>query len=274
MITSSVCAGIVQLDVKLGDSSTNLKNVLVGLQRLADQGVNLAVLPEMWASGFDHRNLRKHSPETPRILDALADKAVQYNMVIAGSLAEELNPPAEKNYNSLYVIDAQGEIVGKYRKIHLFSPTHEEEFFLPGKAQMVCPTRLGRLGLMICYDLRFPELCRNLALQGAEVVLICAQWPAIRIQHWEILVQARAIENQLFVVAANRCGRDSKLAYGGRSLIVSPLGNILASAGEDPVCPSAWLNMEELREFRKALPCLQARHPEIYSSLPSGKSLL
>jgi len=112
---------------------------------------------------------------------------------------------------------------------------------------VVVETTLGDIGLMICYDLRFTELCRSLVLKGAQMVAVVAQWPAIRVAHWDVLLRARAIENQVFVFGVNRCGKDGALVYGGHSRIVSPWGEVLARAGKGAArrpnisCVDAWV---------------------------------
>lgn len=258
---ASLSAGAAQFDVRLGDLDVNLDAAHSAIRELSDAGVNLAVLPEMWSSGFDNANLMHHAGQTPRVLDIVSEWSARYNMVIAGSLPEHVDDAVA---NTLFIIDTDGTLKGSYRKIHLFSPTGENRFFSAGKRRVVVDTSAGRLGLMICYDLRFPELCRTLALDGASIIVVSAQWPAARIRHWEILLQARAIENQLFVVAANRCGRDHAIDYGGSSAIVSPLGTVLARAVDGPQAISARLDRAELRDFRKRIPCFDERSPDSY----------
>ncbi len=183
-------------------------------------------------------------------------------MVIAGSLAEATG---QGIFNTLYVHDSDGSLAAKYRKVHLFSANGEGRFFLAGDAGVVCTTAAGTFGLAICYDIRFPEFCRMPALKGAAGLIVCAQWPSSRIHHWDVLLQARAIENQLVVLAANRCGRDETLVYGGRSRIVSATGKIAACAGdEQPAVIHAVLDGSEADRFRQAIPCLRERRPEVY----------
>ncbi len=261
----TIHAGIIQFDVALGDRQANLDQALFGIRKLAKQGVQLAVLPELWAHGFDNPNLTTHAETTASTLEVLAAEADTRNIIIAGSLAEHAGSNTSKVYNTFYVIDRTGRVAGRYRKSHLFSITRETDFFAAGTEAVVCHTSVGRLGLMICYDLRFPELCRTLALLQADAVLICAQWPTARIHHWETLIRARAIENQVFIVAANRCGNDrEKIHYGGQSLIVSPFGETLAVAENEPVLLSATLDTDETERFRDAIPCLRERRPDIY----------
>lgn len=259
---TSFTAGAVQFDVRLGDVPANRTTVRKALRELADGGANLAVLPEMWSGGFDNANLQEQARTTPAVLDQVAEWAQRHRMVIAGSLPETDGPNI---YNTLYVIDSNGSRAGAYRKIHLFSPTGEHRFFTAGNQATICDTSLGKLGLMICYDLRFPELCRALALQGAAIIAISAQWPKVRIRHWEVLLQARAIENQLFVVAANRCGQDPSIEYGGCSAVVSPLGRVVSGSENRQETVIGTVDFKELDDFRTRIPCLEGRVPAAYT---------
>ena len=247
-------AGTFQFDVKLGDIESNLKKVTKGLHILGDRNVNMAVLPEMWSCGFDNQRLLDHARQTPFIIDKLSKIASRYNMLIAGSLPEA---SGKDIFNTIYVIDSNGEQSGFYRKIHLFSPTEEDRYFSAGNRAVVCSTSICPIGLMICYDLRFPELCRSITLKGALVVIISAQWPTGRIRHWDILSQARAIENQIFIVAANRCGKEKEIEFGGHSQIISPTGEILSMAEEGECASETEINLHNIEEFRDKIPCLK-----------------
>ncbi|WP_300668822.1 carbon-nitrogen family hydrolase [Desulfoluna sp.] len=261
-MNSSVVAGIVQFDVVEGALEANLTRGFQGIMRLAEAGCDLAVLPEMWSCGFDHAHLVDMAKSTPGILARLQALAARERMVVAGSLPEVVDGAV---VNTLHVVDRDGEIKGGYRKLHLFTPTGEDAHFSAGQKAVVADTSIGRLGLMICYDLRFPELARGLVLDGAEILVIPAQWPATRLSHWEALLKARAIENQCFVVGANRVGRSGGLVYKGGSQIVSPLGETLAHAGSAEGEVVGAMESEEMTAFRTLVPCLEERRPMCYS---------
>lgn len=254
-------AGIVQFHVALGNIDANVSLVLQSLDRLGKERAGLAVLPEMWSAGFDHPRLAEHARATPEILDALSRTAARKEMVVAGSLPELADGAV---YNTLYVVDADGSLAGAYRKVHLFSVTRENDFFGAGDRSVVCDTLLGRIGLMICYDLRFPELCRSLALNGAQVVVVPAQWPSVRIRRWDILAQARAIENQLFVVGVNRCGIENRTVFGGHSIVVDPSGEVILHAGDKPLTATAEIDLSRIEKVREFMPSLKERMPDAY----------
>ncbi|MGV8075099.1 MAG: carbon-nitrogen family hydrolase [Syntrophobacteraceae bacterium] len=258
---NEVNAGCLQFGVSTGDIDANLKLVEAGLPELEKKGCNLLVLPEMWSCGFAYGSLRKMADETPAIVNKLREWAKRHSVVILGSL-----PEADGGlvYNTSVVIDTTGDIAGRYRKIHLFTLHEEHRHFSRGSAPVICSTSLGLLGIMICYDLRFPELARRLALDGAEILCVSALWPRSRVEHWSLLLRSRAIENQLFVIGCNGCGNDDNFQYGGASVIVSPTGNVLAEAGNEQEFITAKLLPDEMKTFRQYIPCFSDRLPGLY----------
>ncbi|MBW1990286.1 MAG: carbon-nitrogen family hydrolase, partial [Deltaproteobacteria bacterium] len=148
--------------------------------------------------------------------------------------------------------------------VHLFPVTGEHKHFVPGDRPAVCQTPWGILGVITCFDLRFPELARAEAKKGAVILAVCAQWPAARKAHWDLLLRARAVENQCFVIGANRCGIEGKTTFPGRSAVISPMGRVLARAGSRGTRLFATLDMKELTAFRKSMPCLELGVSEAY----------
>jgi len=259
-----ITVSALQFNVKLGIIDQNLQQAIDGLRSVSGHGARLAVLPEMWSAGYDYRRLADHADQTPRILDTLCHLSDELNMVIVGSLPEKVG---DKIYNTATVIDG-GKIKGSYRKLHMFSTMGEDRFLSPGDKTLVVPTTIGRIGVAICYDLRFPELFRKMALEGAEIICVPAEWPYPRQEHWRTLLRARAIENQLFVVAANCCGLQGKLEFCGMSLIISARGEILAEKEECNAEIVATIEQEEMVAYRKQIQCYTDRRPEIYGTLP------
>jgi omega-amidase len=259
--TKMIRAAIIQFDIRRGEVERNLGIAKGRIASLAEQGARLVLLPEMWSTGFANDRLETVSDTTPGVLEDLSGVARKLHLTIIGSLPEKRKDGVS---NTAYVVDRDGSIAGAYRKVHLFSPTGEDRYFKPGRKALVSRTSLGLIGLMICYDLRFPELCRSLALNGATMVAVMAQWPAERVAHWEVLLKARAIENQLFVLGANRCGADGELVYAGHSRIVSPYGEVMARAGKRPATLLASIDLGAVGRTRKHIPCLQERMPEAY----------
>lgn len=259
-----ICAASIQFNIGMGEVDANLQKALVGLRRARQKDARLAVLPEMWSTGYDYKRLATLAEETPRVLAALGQLTAELEMVVVGSLPEKEGGTI---FNTAYVID-RGQIAGSYRKLHLFSTMGEDRFLGAGDRTLVVPTSVGRLGVAICYDLRFPELFRKLALEGAEILCLPAEWPKPRQEHWRTLLRARAIENQLFVAAANCCGLQGKLDFFGMSLLISPRGEILAEGGESDTELTALFDFEEMATYRFQIPCFRDRRPEVYGALP------
>lgn len=255
------CAAI-QFNISLGYIDANLDKAMTALKRVAEQGAKLAVLPEMWSCGYDYRNLKKLATETPRVLETLQEECRKLNLVTVGSLPELQD---DTIYNTAYLID-KGELIASYRKLHLFSTMQEDQFLGAGNSSLVAETSIGRLGIAICYDLRFPELFRKLALEGAEIICVPAEWPKPRQEHWKTLLRARAIENQLFVIAANCCGIQGKLDFFGLSQLISPLGHVLEMAGEEETELVANLDFSEMEKYRNQIKTLVDRRPDIYGT--------
>jgi len=254
-------AAAIQFNVKLGDVDANLAYVRAALARAADNGAQLAVLPEMWSTGFDYKNLNELALRTEGIAEELLDLSRSLKLVICGSMPEPNGN--DKVFNTIFLAD-NGRLAGIYRKIHLFSLLGEDRAFAGGDKWLLADTSLGKIGVIICYDLRFPELSRRLALEGARVICVPAQWPKPREEHWRTLLRARAIENQLFVVAANACGNVGKLDFFGMSMIIGPKGELLAEAGEEECELVAPLDMQVMTGWRAQIPCFNDRRPELY----------
>lgn len=255
-------AAAVQFNIELGYIDANIDKAFAALRRIAAKGARLAVLPEMWSCGYDYRNLTELARETPRVLEELQEECRKLKLVTVGSLPELDDGSI---YNTAYVID-QGELIAGYRKLHLFSTMREDKFLASGQRAMVAETSVGRLGLAICYDLRFPELFRKLALEGAEIVCLPAEWPKPRQEHWKTLLRARAIENQYFVIAANCCGIQGKLDFFGLSQLISPLGNLLQLADEAETELVADFDFAEMESYRAQIDILADRRADIYGT--------
>lgn len=262
-------AAALQFPIEMGAVEGNVSRAFALLRKAVDGKAALCVLPEMWSTGFSYENLRKLSGSTPGILDALRRFADTHRVVLAGSLPER---SGNSVYNTLHVIDATGTVTGRYRKTHLFSPSGETVHFRRGTDASVAHTSVGTIGPMICYDIRFPELSRKYCSEGATLFCVPAQWPAVRQAHWDLLTVARAVENQLFVVAANAVGRSGEFQYAGGSVIVSPWGELLAR-GEDEECVvSATIDFEKVGEARRRIPCAQDRNERAYRKTRARRS--
>lgn len=159
----SIQAAAIQFNVKHGNVDANLAYVREALLRVAGQGVNLVVLPEMWTCGFDYKKMNELALRTEGIVKELLEFSALHKLVIVGSMPE---PNGDKAFNTIYVAD-NGRLSGVYRKIHLFSLFGEDKAFSGGDSWVLADTSIGKVGVIICYDLRFPELSRRLAIEGS-----------------------------------------------------------------------------------------------------------
>lgn len=240
----------LQFDVKAGEIEKNIEAVKKGIENLDPQPGTLVVLPELWAAGFHYESLAGQCRRSEEINEVLIQLAKKYTILFAGSLPEKNFCDGQSSYfNTLYFTDGSGTI-GQYRKQQLFSPMGESAYFSPGSNPHPVTTDLGVMGGLVCFDLRFPDLARSQANQGASLIVMSAQWPTVRRNHWKTLVQARAIENQVYVVACNRFGETDGTEFGGHSMIVSPRGEVLVEAGDNQEQISAVLEPATLSRAR------------------------
>lgn len=245
-------AGFLQFEIVFGDPAANLDKVKKLLADLRpDRDVMLA-LPELWACGFDYANADVHAKKTPQLLQELTALAGERGIYLAGSLLEKnvSEEGGNRLYNTLYFVGPDG-VLGRYRKQHLFPPLQEQMHFNPGEPLQPVITPMGLLGGLVCYDLRFPELARQQAFHGTGLLIVSAQWPRVRIDHWQTLLRARAIENQVFVVACNSCGNTDGVDLGGNSTVIGPDGTILLRAGAAEEAAAIGLDAQTLEMVRK-----------------------
>ncbi|WP_198470574.1 carbon-nitrogen family hydrolase [Acetomicrobium sp. S15 = DSM 107314] len=257
--------GIVQLDVKLGKPAENFKKVAQMLEGESAKGVlpQALVLPELWSTGYAlERADELASPEGIESAHFLGELAKRYGMWFVGGsvLAKTTGGFA----NRAQVINPKGELVAIYDKIHLIRLMEEDKYFIRGKKRCLFDLDNIKAACVICYDIRFPELARRLALEGAKILFVSSEWPKERIEHWRILLLARAIENQMYVVACNRCGSSAGTTFGGHSMIIDPWGSILYEAGEEEAFGTAEIDIAKVDEVRRFLPVFEDRLPEAY----------
>ncbi len=252
-------AAVSQFNIKPGNLNLNLQAMELHMGIAARSQADLIVLPELWNCGYDLANLpRLAQTLNGPIVIRLKELAKKHRLFIfAGSIAEKKD---RTFYNTALAIDSKGNLVGKYRKIHLFPLGFEEDkFFSGGEDWGLIETPWGMIGIVICYDLRFPELVRNLVLRGARIIIVPSQWPESAIDHWVTLCKARAIENQVYIIGANRTGLDGTIQYSGKSLIVSPWGNVIIQGKDNPEVLIADIDTEEIEKARETLPDLSCR---------------
>ncbi len=227
---------------------------------------SLLVLPEMFSSGFSmdvSRAADTAAGETEAFLSGLARN---HGITVLGGVCRRL--PDGAGANEAVAFDPSGTLLCRYRKIQPFSPSGEDTAFQAGDRIVTFPWNGFTVAPFICYDLRFPELFRAASRAGADLFCVIANWPDRRQQHKTLLLRARAVENQAFALGVNRTGSDPNFHYAGASVLVDPMGEIVAEAGTDPAFVRAAISPETTAAWRTAFPALRdCRSPEFYASL-------
>jgi predicted amidohydrolase len=226
----------------------------------AADNADVVVLPEIWTTGaFDiELGVRQAEALAGPTTAALSALAAEQGIWLHGGSFLELE--GGHVYNTSTLFDQQGELVARYRKVHLFGfDTGEAALLSAGSELVIMPTPLGATALATCYDLRFPELFRAFTAAGAEAVLLSSSWPLARIAHWRTLIAARAIENQLPVIACNATGSHAGVVLGGESMIVDATGLLLAKADHEPTSVSATIDPAVTARTRLDFPVLRDR---------------
>ncbi|MBQ8698785.1 MAG: carbon-nitrogen family hydrolase [Schwartzia sp.] len=255
---------VLQMPVAIGAREDNEATLRRMMDAAMGDAPDVVVLPELWDIGFFPRPLEAYLDEGGARSRALLSSLAREHGVnlVGGSVAVREAGVAE---NRCYVFDRSGAPVASYDKSHLFSPAKEDRFFRKGDHIAVFSLDGATCGAMICYDLRFPELCRRLALEGAAIVFLPAAWPAARIEHWRVLSRARAIENQIFFVPVNGSGAFSNgMPLGGRYAIIDPWGERMAVDGDGEAILAAEIDLAARVEIKRTFEEFHDRRPELY----------
>ncbi|MCA0354337.1 MAG: carbon-nitrogen family hydrolase [Chloroflexi bacterium] len=253
---------LAQIDLVLGDREANLATIRQIAARAEMAGADLLVLPELWGTGYLLEQAHKLSDALGKgLFEEVAVLAARHHLAIVGSLLER---DGEQVYNTATLYDAQGKRLHSYRKTHLIGLMQEDRYLGAGQQAEVFETAWGTSACAICYDLRFPELFRRYALAGAGVIIIPAEWPTARIEHWRTLLRARAIENQAVVIACNRVGSDRANQFGGHSVVIDPWGNILVEGDDQASLLTASIDLDSIAKARDFLPVFRDRRVELY----------
>jgi omega-amidase len=267
MNDSSLNLSLLQMDITIGEPNVNYQKISLMLENtmMAERKPDVIIFPEMWNTGYALEQIHQLADEDGERTKLFISQFCQKHQVnvIAGSIAEKKGDVVQ---NTVYVFNRQGELTAHYSKIHLFRLMGEEKFLTSGD-------QIGKIqiddvpaGVMICYDIRFPELARTLALDGAKILFVPAEWPHPRLHHWRTLLMARAIENQMFVVACNRVGVSGKADFFGHSLIIDPWGEIIAEGGEQEEIITASIQLSDVDIVRSKIPVFEDRRPEVYKN--------
>jgi len=251
-----------QMKVLRGQPEANLERVREWTHEAAKRGSSLVLFPELWHSGYDLEHRERYAARVGEgIFSRVSELARERSIAIGGSLIEEREGGF---YNSFPLFDAEGRCLAVYSKTHLFSLMNEVKWLTPGGGFVMADAPWGPTGLSICYDIRFPEVYRRYAFGGARMVLVVAEWPVRRIEHWKTLLLSRAIENQMFIAACNCLGEFGKEKFGGCSAIVDPWGRYAVESGDKEGLFTAEIDLDSIEKTRRQFPFFKDSRRDLY----------
>ncbi|TFE30058.1 carbon-nitrogen family hydrolase [Cohnella luojiensis] len=258
---------LVQMNIEAGNPEANFAKMLSRLEEAAALAPkpDLIVLPEMWNTGYALTEIKSLAdPDGARTKEVISEFCRKHEVnVLAGSIAQSRGGTVT---NTVHVFDRTGAEISEYSKIHLFQLMNEHLHLESGDRPGSFDLEGLPAAVMICYDIRFPELARKLALEGAKILFVPAEWPHPRLHHWRTLLQARAIENQMYVVSCNTVGESGGTNFFGHSMVIDPWGEVLAEAGEEEAILSAEVDLGLVDEVRGRIPVFADRRPAIYDN--------
>lgn len=252
---------VVQLETIAGDIESNIKKVNKLLDESNHKEADLIVLPELWTTGWDCPNFAKYAEklESSKTLTFLKELALKYNSnVIGGSSILQKNN--ENIRNTCIILNRQGDIITTYDKFHLFSLRGQAEgsYIEAGKTPVIAKTDIGKIGISICYDIRFPELFRLYAFNNTDLMVNMAAWPQHYVDEYITLSKARAIENQTFFISASLTGKiNENFNFAGNSIVIDYMGRTVAKLDDEEKVLFCEINLDEMKEYREQMPILK-----------------
>lgn len=253
---------LAQMDIALGQPQVNLAKAQELTAEANRRGSDVVLFPELWPTGYDLENAEQYATSLDKGLFVELAALARGNAIhICGSLLSLQNG---HYHNTAPLFSSAGKCLGHYSKVHLFRLMEEDKYLAAGQSAPVFDLPWGKSAIAICYDLRFPELFRRYALAGAQIVLMPAEWPYPRLEHWRTLLQARAIENQMFIAACNRVGESKGERFFGHSAIYDPWGKVVVEAGDSELLLTASIDMAIVEKVRRTIPVFADRRPELY----------
>ncbi|MCM3766358.1 carbon-nitrogen hydrolase family protein [Neobacillus niacini] len=259
---------IAQLSTSV-DKAANLEKAIEYIAKAKGMGADFVVIPEFYMALATTKSgvlpAEVAEPLDGHFISALKEAARANEIYVVCGMYESKIDDEQRAYNTTVMINRSGELVQSYRKTHLYDAFSykESDTIIPGEnPYKVVETEFGKIGLMVCYELRFPEIARQFALQEADILIVPAGWMAgpMKEDHWQTLIRARAIENTMFICGANLVG----VEFTGRSMIVDPMGVVIASGGEEEGLIVTDIDLERIQRVRQKLPSVRDRKPAFY----------
>jgi omega-amidase len=256
---------LLQMDIAIGEPDRNYEKLQALLARLIDEGTkpDVVMFPEMWNTGYALDRIHDLADvDAERTHALLSSFSRQHKLnIIGGSIAEKRGSDI---FNTIYAYNREGDRTADYSKIHLFRLMDEDKYLQEGSSIGQFEIDGIASGMMICYDIRFPELARKLALGGARILFVPAEWPNPRLHHWRTLLMARAIENQMYVVSCNRVGTSGTTEFFGHSMVIDPWGEVLAEGDQSEQIIRVQIDLELVGQVRSRIPIFEDRRPALY----------
>ncbi len=253
---------LVQASILRKSPAANVGSLLAEVTRAGDNGARLVILPELWNVAYVNGTVEFPVLKEHEALDSFSAVARRFGMgIVAGSMAI-LSGAGKANRS--YAIGPDGKILLSYDKVHTFPAFFETGLFKPGSALAIFELFGWKIGLLVCFDIEFPEICRALVEKGTDLLVVAGAWPAEHIRIWKTLLVARAIENQVFTVGVNRCDKGPLVRFGGRSLVVDPFGDTLLQLDDRPVTELAWLRKDLVDKARNTHAVWSSRRQDLY----------
>jgi len=255
---------LIQMKVAFANPDENYKRIEGLIATAIEQQPDIIVLPETWNTGFfPKKQLRELADRNgERTIAIMSDLAKQYSVnIVAGSISDLRG---DKVYNTTYIFNREGMVVTHYDKVHGFTPSGEHQFYEGGRGIHTFQLDGISCASAICYDLRFPELFRKVTTQGVDLFFLPAQWPMVRLSHWECLNKARAIENQMYLCAVNSAGEAGNTTLAGNSLLIDPWGEELVHLGAEEAIQVGHIDLDNMADIRESINVFRDRRPELY----------
>lgn len=252
---------LLQMDISFGEPQKNFQQVEQLMTQAVLKPSEIVILPELWNTGYDLERLAEIADvDGERTKSFLIEQAKRHQVFIAGgSIARKT---ADSYFNTSFMVDPIGQVT-QYDKVHLFRLMAEEKYLTAGEQGGQTEFKSLKITPMICYDLRFPEWFRKFG-ETTDLFIVSAQWPIQRISQWKNLLIARAIENQCFVAAVNRVGSDPNNEFGGHSMVIDPLGNILMELDKTQQIAHIEIDLDLVQQTRGHIPVFEDRRTKLY----------
>ncbi|MCL2841167.1 MAG: hypothetical protein FWE05_10400 [Defluviitaleaceae bacterium] len=249
---SNIIIAVAQIDCVMLNPDKNIEKAIIFIETAVKKKASLVILPELFDVGYNLKEINYMKYDTEYTLEQLSNVAKKYEIYVVAGVLEEIADGTK--YNTMYVFRNDGRIIAKYRKINLFGD--EKNVFSRGNEITTFNIDDFRFGLMNCYDIRFPEISRGLIDKNCSVFVVSSAFPLSRVLHWNILLSARAIENQVYVLASNRVGSECENTFAGNSCIIDPVGNVKSLDSMTQSCLIDMIEMDLIVNARLRLTCL------------------